>query len=299
MSSEMKTAELSLGDRRWEFSVRSGTDGPDVMDIGSLYEKTGMFTFDPGFTSTASCESRITFIDGEKGILRYRGYPIDELVAKRSYLDVCYLLLNGELPDATQSSDFEHRIIHHTMVHEQMAHFFRGFRRDAHPMAIMTAGVGALSAFYHDSTDINDPHQRMVASMRMIAKVPTLAAMAYKYSTGQPFIYPKNDLDYSANFLRMWRGSGSAGEGRRRRALLMRNRFVTGQRINSMGHRSYRPRSSEPSSRPARSPDRQRTYPAASTSPWSRALGGVGSLGRSQPVVQQRPGWPRRGMPSS
>jgi citrate synthase len=167
-----------------------------------------MFTYDPGFTSTASCESKITYIDGDKGILLYRGYPIDQLAENGDFLETCYLLLYGELPTAAQKADFDYRVTRHTMVHEQMSRFFQGFRRDAHPMAVMVGSVGALSAFYHDSTDISDPVQRMIASIRMIAKMPTLAAMAYKYTIGQPFIYPRNELDYSSNFLRMLRGAG-------------------------------------------------------------------------------------------
>ena len=174
-----------------------------MIDIGKLYAETGMFTYDPGFTSTGSCESKITYIDGDEGILLYRGYPIEQLAEHGDFLETCYLLLYGELPTAAQKADFDNRVTHHTMVHEQMSRFFQGFRRDAHPMAVMVGSVGALSAFYHDSTDISDPHQRMIASIRMIAKMPTLAAMAYKYSIGQPFVYPKNDLDYATNFLRM------------------------------------------------------------------------------------------------
>ncbi|MCP1199339.1 citrate synthase [Notoacmeibacter sp. MSK16QG-6] len=196
-------AKLALGGESYEFDVHSGTLGPDVIDISSLYASTGAFTYDPGFTSTASCESDITFIDGEKGVLLHRGYPIDQLAEKGSFLETCYLLLYGELPNKSQMDDFEHRVTHHTMVHEQMNRFFTGFRRDAHPMAIMCGVIGAMSAFYHDSTDISDPRQRMIASLRMIAKMPTIAAMAYKYHVGQPFVYPKNDLSYSANFLRM------------------------------------------------------------------------------------------------
>jgi len=162
-----------------------------------------MFTYDPGFTSTASCQSKITYIDGDEGVLLYRGYPIEQLAQKGDFLETCYLLLYGELPTKAQKDDFDFRVTHHTMVHEQMTRFFQAFRRDAHPMAVMVASVGALAAFYHDSTDINDPTQRMIASMRMIAKVPTLAAMAYKYSIGQPFVYPQNNLDYASNFLRM------------------------------------------------------------------------------------------------
>ena len=187
----------------WSFPVYPGTIGPDVVDIAKLYGVAGMFTYDPGFTSTASCESKITYIDGDEGILLYRGYPIEQLAEHGDFLETCYLLLYGELPTSAQKADFDQRVTRHTMVHEQMMRFFQGFRRDAHPMAVMVGSVGALSAFYHDSTDISDPHQRLVASIRMIAKMPTLAAMAYKYSIGQPFIYPKNELDYSSNFLRM------------------------------------------------------------------------------------------------
>src|SRR6202021_2764735 len=163
----------------------------------------GVFTYDPGFTSTASCESKITYIDGDEGVLLYRGYPIEDLAEHGDFLETCYLLLYGELPTVAQKENFDDRVVHHTMVHEQMTRFFQGFRRDAHPMAVMVGCVGALSAFYHDSTDITDPTQRMIASIRMIAKMPTLAAMAYKYSIGQPFIYPDNKLDYASNFLRM------------------------------------------------------------------------------------------------
>jgi citrate synthase len=198
-----KTATLTVGDQSCSFPVYEGTIGPEVIDIAKLYGKTGMFTYDPGFTSTASCESKITYIDGDEGILLYRGYPIEQLAENGDFLETCYLLLYGELPTKSQKADFDYRVSRHTMVHEQMMRFFQGFRRDAHPMAVMVGCVGALSAFYHDSTDISDPFQRMVASIRMIAKMPTLAAMAYKYSIGQPFIYPKNDLDYSTNFLRM------------------------------------------------------------------------------------------------
>jgi len=202
MNEPNKSATLTVGNKNYDFPIKSGSIGPDVVDISTLYNKAGIFTYDPGFLSTASCESKITYIDGEAGILRYRGYPIEQ-VAEGDFLDTCYLLLEGDLPNKTQKADFVERVTKHTMVHEQMARFFQGFRRDAHPMAVMVASVGALSAFYHDSTDINDPHQRMVASMRMIAKVPTLAAMAYKYTIGQPFIYPQNNLDYASNFMRM------------------------------------------------------------------------------------------------
>ena len=198
-----KTATLTIENESWDFDVLPGTVGPDVVDIGSLYGKTGRFTYDPGFTSTGSCESKICYIDGEKGVLLYRGHPIEQLAEHGDYLETCYLLLYGDLPTAAQKADFDHRVTYHTMIHEQMSRFFTGFRRDAHPMAIMVGCVGALSAFYHDSTDISDPYQRMVASLRMIAKIPTIAAMAYKYHIGQPFIYPSNDLDYASNFLRM------------------------------------------------------------------------------------------------
>ena len=197
------SSTITVDGKEIELPVKSGTIGPDVIDIGKLYAKTGAFTFDPGFTSTASCESKITYIDGDEGVLLYRGYPIEQLAEKGDFLETCYLMLFGALPTAAQKVDFDYRVTHHTMVHDQMNRFFTGFRRDAHPMAVMVASVGALSAFYHDSTDITDESQRMIASMRMIAKMPTLAAMAYKYSIGQPFVYPKNDLDYTSNFLRM------------------------------------------------------------------------------------------------
>jgi len=206
-SAKNKTGTLTVGNNNWDMPIYPGTIGPEVVDISKLYAQSGMFTYDPGFTSTASCESKITYIDGDEGILLYRGYPIEQLAEHGDFLETCYLLLYGELPTAAQKADFDYRVTRHTMVHEQMSRFFQGFRRDAHPMAVMTGCVGALSAFYHDSTDISDPHQRMVASVRMIAKVPTLAAMAYKYSIGQPFVYPRNDLSYSANFMRMMFGN--------------------------------------------------------------------------------------------
>ncbi len=183
--------------------VLSGALGDDVVDVRALNKQGDVFTFDPGFTSTASCESQITYIDGEAGTLLYRGYPIDQLAEKSHFIEVCYLLLHGELPSPAQLDEFDFAITHHTMLHTQFDRFFEGFRRDAHPMAIMCGAVGALSAFYHDSTDIADPHQRMVASHRMIAKMPTIAARAFKYSIGQPFVYPDNSLGYSENFLRM------------------------------------------------------------------------------------------------
>jgi citrate synthase len=200
---EPATAQLTFGDMSLELPVLSGTAGPDVVDISHLYRDGKVFTYDPGFTSTASCESKITFIDGDEGILLYRGYPIDQLAEHGDFIETCYLLLYGELPDRAQRKEFETAITYHTMINEQMSRFFTGFRRDAHPMAVMVAVVGALSAFYHDSTDITDPEQREVASRRMIAKLPTIAAMAYKYHVGQPFVYPRNELSYAANFLRM------------------------------------------------------------------------------------------------
>ncbi|HWD60259.1 MAG TPA: citrate synthase [Stellaceae bacterium] len=187
----------------WEFPVLQGSVGPKVIDVRSLYAKTGHFTYDPGFMATAACRSSITYIDGDEGVLMYRGYPIQELAANSDFLEVAYLLLNGELPTPAQRTQFVSDITHHTMVHEQITTFFRGFRRDAHPMAVLCGVVGALSAFYHDSTDINDPYQRMVASHRLIAKLPTIGAMAFKYSHGQPFVYPDNSLGYAENFLRM------------------------------------------------------------------------------------------------
>jgi len=194
---------LKVADKALDFGVLSGSVGPQVIDIRKLYAQTGMFTYDPGFTSTASCDSALTYIDGDEGILLHRGYPIGQLAEQSSFMEVAYLLLKGELPTAAELDSFTHTISRHTMVNEQLTTFYRGFRRDAHPMAIMCGVVGALSAFYHDSTDINDPKQRMIASHRLIAKMPTIAAMAYKYAVGQPFVYPRNDLSYTGNFLRM------------------------------------------------------------------------------------------------
>ena len=203
MAESKKTAKLEFEGKTVTLPVHSGSIGPDVIDIASLYKETKAFTFDPGFTSTASCESTITYIDGDAGVLLYRGYPIEQLAEQGDFIETCYLLLYGELPTPAERQKFENTITRHTMVHEQMALLFRGFRRDAHPMAVMVAVVGALSAFYHDSVDINDPRQREIASHRMIAKLPTIAAMAYKYHIGQPFVYPKNDLSYAGNFLHM------------------------------------------------------------------------------------------------
>ena len=196
-------ANLKLNGDLYDFDVHEGTIGPDVLDISKLYAQSGKFTYDPGFTSTANCKSTITYIDGEEGTLLYRGYPIDQLAEQGNYLETCYLLLNGELPNQDEYNKFEETINEYTLVNEQLNRFFTGFRPDAHPMAIMCGVVGALSAFYHDSIDINDPEQRRIACHRLIAKMPTLAAMAYKHSLGQPFMYPKNDLDYAANFLNM------------------------------------------------------------------------------------------------
>ena len=197
------TSTLTLGDKAFDYQVLPGSTGPDVIDIRKLHGQTGAFTYDPGFTSTASCESGLTYIDGDAGVLLHRGYPIDQLAEHSSFMEVAYLLLNGELPSQAEFDQFENTITRHTMVHEQLATFYRGFRRDAHPMAIMCGVVGALSAFYPDSTNINDPQERTISMHRLIAKMPTLAAMAYKYSVGQPFMYPSNKLSYTGNFLRM------------------------------------------------------------------------------------------------
>jgi citrate synthase len=199
-----KTATLALPDgRTLEFPVLPGTTGPDVVDIRTLYGKSGMFTYDPGFLSTASCSSAITYIDGDQGVLLYRGYPIEQLAQQCDFLEVCYLLLNGELPSAQEKHEFDDIVTHHTMVHEQLARLYQGFRRDAHPMAVLVGVVGALSAFYHDALDISDAHHRVISAFRLIAKMPTIVAMSYKYSIGQPFVYPRNDLSYTANFMRM------------------------------------------------------------------------------------------------
>ncbi len=197
------SVKLAAAGKDLDLKVMSGSVGPDVIDIRKLYAQTGMFTYDPGFTSTASCDSAITYIDGDEGVLLHRGYPIGQLAEQSSFMEVSYLLLNGELPSKAELDRFSYTISRHTMLHEQLATFYRGFRRDAHPMAIMCGVVGALSAFYHDSADITDPQQRMIASHRLLAKMPTIAAMAYKYSVGQPFLYPDNSLSYTGNFLRM------------------------------------------------------------------------------------------------
>jgi citrate synthase len=202
-----KTATLKLPDgKTLEFPVLNGSVGPDVVDIRTLYGKSGWFTYDPGFLSTASCSSSITYIDGDQGILLYRGYPIEQLAQHCDFLEVCYLLQYGELPNRKQKDEFVDIVTHHTMVHEQLARLYQGFRRDAHPMAVMVGVVGALSAFYHDALDINNEHHRVISAFRLIAKMPTIVAMSYKYSIGQPFVYPKNDLSYSANFMRMMFG---------------------------------------------------------------------------------------------
>ena len=208
-----ENAKLKLNNNEIDYNVAEGTIGPDVIDISKLYSDTGKFTYDPGFTSTASCKSSITYIDGEEGTLLYRGYPIEQLAEKGNYLETCYLLLNGELPNKKEFEEFDSIITNHTMVHEQLNRFFGGFRPDAHPMAIMCGVVGALSAFYHDSTDVNDPEQRKIACFRLIAKMPTLAAMAYKHSLGQPAIYPKNELSYASNFLNMCFGVPTEDKG--------------------------------------------------------------------------------------
>jgi citrate synthase len=205
--SSTATISFSDGSPSAEFPVYKGTSGPDVVDIRKMYGQTGKFTFDPGFMSTAACESKITYIDGDKGELLYRGYPIEQIAEKCDFLETCFLLLNGELPNFAQKKDFEFRVTHHTMVHEQMTRFFQGFRRDAHPMAILVGCVGALSAFYHDSLDIQNPEHRFISAIRLIAKMPTLVAMAYKYSAGQPFMYPQNKLSYSENLMHMMFGT--------------------------------------------------------------------------------------------
>ena len=203
LSDTKATLSFSDGSPSLEMPIYKGSVGPDVIDIRKLYGTTGKFTYDPGFMSTASCNSSITYIDGDKGELQYRGYPIEQLAVNCDFLETCYLLLNGELPNQAEKDKFVETVTMHTMVHEQMQFFFRGFRRDAHPMSVLVATVGALASFYHDSLDINDPHHREVSAVRLIAKMPTLVAMAYKYSIGQPFVYPRNDLSYSANFMRM------------------------------------------------------------------------------------------------
>jgi citrate synthase len=203
ISETKATLSFSDGSQPLEFPVYKGTIGPDVVDIRKLYGQTGTFTYDPGFMSTAACQSAITYIDGDKGELLYRGYPIEQLAVNCDFLESCYLLLNGELPNKVEKDKFVDTVTRHTMVHEQMNFFFRGFRRDAHPMSVLVGTVGALASFYHDSLDINDPAQREISAIRLIAKLPTLVAMAYKYSVGQPFVYPRNDLSYSANFMHM------------------------------------------------------------------------------------------------
>ncbi len=205
--STQRTATLTIDGKSHEFPILSGAVGPDVVDIRSMYAKTGMFTFDPGFMSTASCKSTITYIDGDKGELLYRGYPIEQLAEKCDFLETCYLLLYGELPNATQNKEFHSIIKNHTMVHEQLIRFYSGFRRDAHPMAVLVGVVGALSAFYHDAMDVSDEHHRRVSAHRLVAKLPTVVAMAYKYGRGEPFMYPRNDLSYTANFMHMMFGT--------------------------------------------------------------------------------------------
>ena len=207
ISDTKATLSFSDGSPAVDMPIYKGTVGPDVIDIRKLYAQTGTFTYDPGFMSTAACNSTITYIDGDKGELLYRGYPIEQLAVNCDFLETCYLLLNGELPNAAQNQKFSDTVTKHTMVHEQMQFFFRGFRRDAHPMSVLVGTVGALASFYHDSLDINDPHHREVSAIRLIAKMPTLVAMSYKYSIGQPFVYPRNDLSYSANFMRMMFGN--------------------------------------------------------------------------------------------
>src|SRR3954447_5904538 len=205
---QKRTAKLTFDDGSppIEFPMLSGTVGPDVVDIRALYPQTGKFTYDPGFMSTAACKSAITYIDGDAGVLLYRGYPIEQLAQHCDFLETCYLLLNGELPNQGDKKAFVDTVTRHTMVHDQITRFFTGFRRDAHPMAVLVGVVGALSAFYYDSLDINKPEHRKISAFRLIAKLPTIVAMAYKYNVGQPFVYPRNDLSYTANFMRMMFG---------------------------------------------------------------------------------------------
>jgi len=207
LSDNKATISFSSGAPSFEMPVYQGSIGPEVIDIRKLYGQTGMFTYDPGFLSTAACQSAITYIDGDKGELLYRGYPIEQLATSCDFLDTCHLLMYGDLPNVQKKKDFTHLVTHHTMVHDQMQYFMRGFRRDAHPMAVLTGLVGGLSAFYHDSTDINNPEHRDIAAIRLIAKMPTLVAMAYKYSIGQPYMYPQNNLSYAGNFLHMMFGT--------------------------------------------------------------------------------------------
>jgi citrate synthase len=207
ISDTKATLSFSDGSKSIDMPIYKGTIGPDVIDIRKLYGQTGEFTYDPGFMSTAACQSAITYIDGDKGELLYRGYPIEQLAVNCDFLETCFLLLNGELPNAEQKETFSDTVTKHTMIHEQMQFFFRGFRRDAHPMSVLVGTVGALASFYHDSLDINDAKQREISAIRLIAKLPTLVAMAYKYSVGQPFMYPRNDLSYSANFMHMMFGN--------------------------------------------------------------------------------------------
>ena len=207
ISDTKATLSFSDGSPSVDMPIYKGTVGPDVIDIRKLYGQTGKFTYDPGFMSTAACNSSITYIDGDKGELLYRGYPIEQLAVNCDFLETCYLLLNGELPNAEEKAKFSDTVTKHTMIHEQMQFFFRGFRRDAHPMSVLVGTVGALASFYHDSLDINDAKQREISAIRLIAKLPTLVAMAYKYNVGQPFMYPRNDLSYSANFMYMMFGN--------------------------------------------------------------------------------------------
>ena len=207
MAEKLATLSFTDGTPSIDFPVLSGSVGPDVIDIRPLYAKTGKFTYDPGFMSTASCRSTITYIDGDQGILMYRGYPIEQLAENCDFLEVAYLIMYGELPNPTQKDEFVRTVTNHTMVHEQLARFYQGFRRDAHPMAVLCGVVGGLAAFYHDALDINNPRHREIAAFRLIAKLPTITAMCYKYNMGQPFMYPKNKLSYTENFLQMMFGT--------------------------------------------------------------------------------------------
>jgi citrate synthase len=253
-----KTATLGTNGSNYSYPVLEGSVGPEVVDIRKLYNETGMFTYDPGFTSTASCQSAITYIDGEKGILLHRGYPIDQLAEHSTFMEVAYLLIHGELPKQPELDTFTYTISRHTMLHEQLSTFYRGFRRDAHPMAVMCGVVGALSAFYHDSTDITDPKQRMIASHRLIAKMPTIAAMAYKYTIGQPFMYPQNTLSYTGNFLRMTFGVPAEPyevnpviENAMRRIFILHADHEQNASTSTVGSPARRARTRSPASRPA------------------------------------------------
>ena len=288
------TVTLDGSNRSASLPLISGTLGPDVFDIRKLYGELGVFTFDPGYGATASCESRITYIDGDEGVLLYRGYPIEQLAEKSDFLEVAYLLLNGELPDAAQFEEFHQGVTRHTMLHEQIRRFYDGFRRDAHPMAILCGVVGALSAFYHDSLDINDPEQRRIAAFRLIAKVPTIAAWAYKYSIGQPFMYPRNDLGYAENFLYMlnavpaepWEANPILSRAMDRILVLHADHEQNASHQHGAPRRLHR-------RQPLRL-HRRRHRRALGTGAWRRQRGGAEDAGRDR-RPEEHPGLHRRG----